>query len=209
MISVEPGPNRDALGFEPAVLSSFDFLATDGFRCVHSDSTTVRYEKRISLGLNGVFVSVHHGHGSFELSVWIGRKRPAKYLVDVMEVVRWSGAYEAEGLGKNAPGFQVSSRENVEKLVARLAQLVSEYGGPFTRGDRKAFSDVLTRRRRGWQDYEKEVQLRKMREEAEMAWHRKDLSHVVKLYRPFASDLKPFEVKRLEYARKYENLTHP
>lgn len=201
MIRFEPGPQRSELGFSNAVVSSFEFLANYGFRRVSADATTVCYEKRFLLGLNRLFVSVHHGHGSYELSVWVGRKCPAKHRVDLFEIVRWARAEEAEGLGRHTT-FQVSSREGVEEVVPKLAELVRKYAVPFLQGDKRAFESVLKQRQQESQDYVGRLELDRMREKAEIAWHRKDFGAVVTLYQLFPDRLEPFEVKRLDYARK-------
>lgn len=201
MILFEPGPQRSKLGFSDSVVSSFAFLAPYGFLLVHADATTVRYEKRVFLGLNRLFVSIHHGHGSYELGVWVGRKYPARHRVDVLEIVRWARAEEVEGLGHHTT-FQVSSRDGVEEFIPRLSELVRKYARPFLQGDKQAFEAVLAQRKRESRDYTKKMELDRMREQAEIAWHQKDFGSVVTLYQRFLDDLKPFEVKRFDYARK-------
>src|SRR5437016_1220188 len=108
MLKAEPGVNRRQLGFEEAVLRSFEFLRSYDLKPVERTPTLVRFESK------KVFVDVYHGRASFEIGVQVGLKsRSEKYGLGY--IVSWAGesAWEAEGFGRGTI-FQVSSGEGVQ-----------------------------------------------------------------------------------------------
>lgn len=199
MFRTEPGKDREQLGFKDAVLSSFGFLHTYRLKPVKEDVTFVRYES------DAVFINVYHGRGSFEVGVEIGRlDRPEKYGLDY--IVSWAGkqAWEAEGFGRGTM-FQVSTREGVQNIVPKVAELVKRYGDPFLSG-RPAFYDELHKaNERASVAYEREQMLSRIRKEADAAWRAKNFARVAELLQPVRSDLTEVEGKRLAYAEKQSN----
>lgn len=201
MFNFEPAPNRGELGFKEVVLKNFRFLHRYRFRCVRADSTLVRYETLWPLSRKRLFVNVYHGRGSYEMGVEIGPSEQERETVRLPEMVRWAGASEVDELGQHIM-FQTSSREGVQKLVPKMADIVRRYGAPFLRGERRAYSGILEKRRRSSLRSEREMALRRARDNADVAWHAKDFEQVVRLYQPFQEDLMESERMRLNYARK-------
>lgn len=197
MFNNEAGKDRWQLGFKDTVLSSFGFLRTYGLRPVEEDATFVRYES------DSVFVNIYHGRGSFEIGVEIGRlDRTEKYGLDY--IVSWSGkqAWEAEGFGRGTM-FQVSSREGVQNIVPKVAELVKKYGEPFLSGRPAFYAELGKANERASVAYEREQMLTRIRREAENAWTAKDLGRVAELLQPVRTDLTDVETKRLAYAEKH------
>jgi hypothetical protein len=196
MFQTQPGENRWQLGFKDAVLSSFEFLRTYGFRVVEEDVTFVRYESAAA------FVNVYHGRGSFEIGVEIGRlERPEKYGLDY--IVSWAGkqAWEAEGFGRGTM-FQVSTREGVQNFVPKVAQLVKRYGDDFLSGSAAFYGELQKANDRASVAYEREQMLTRIRKEADAAWAAKEFARVAELLQPIQADLTEIEGKRLAYAEK-------
>jgi hypothetical protein len=201
MFHFQPSPGRWRLGFKEAVLKSFRFLYRYGFRCVRAESTFVRYETIRLFSRKRLFVNVYHGRGSYEMGVEIGPSDHEKQAVTLPEIVRFAGSEEAEGFGQHRV-FQVSSREGVQEFVPKLAGLVRKYAQPFLRGDPEAFGAAAERSRRASARYLRDIELGRMREKGDAAWHAKDYERVINLYERFLEDLTRSEGMRLEYAKK-------
>jgi hypothetical protein len=195
MLNREPSAERARLGFEEAVLSSFKFLNDVGMRPVKVEVTFVRYES------SEVFVNVYHGRASFEMGVEIGRLHEPAEKLTLYDIIDWAGANKAEGFGQHV-AFQVSSREGVEEFVPKLAQLVQKYGTPFLKAEASAYCAVHEARSRGAVEYEKEVNLRRVRMRAEAAWRAKDYFQIVELYGAVREELTEVEAEKLAYAEK-------
>ncbi len=197
MFRTEPGKDRWQLGFKDEVLSNFGFLHTYGLKPVEEEVTFVRYES------DTVFVNAFHGRGSFEIGVEIGRlDRPEKYGLDY--IVSWAGkaAWDAEGFGHGTM-FQVSTREGVQSIVPRVAELVRKYGDPFLSGSPALYDELQKANARASVAFEREQMLTHIRKEAESAWTAKDFARFTELLQPVRVDLTEVEGKRLAYAEKH------
>lgn len=196
MARTEPGTHRQQLGFEDAVIANFDFLRSYGLTPVEKSSTFLRFESK------KVFVDIYHGRASFEIGVHVGLKaRSEKYGLDY--IVSWAGqsAWEAEGFGR-CTIFQVSSREGVQRLVPRVAELLKKYGKPFLRGDPAFYERLDEANRRASAEYTRRQLLEGVRKQANAAWAQKSFSRVTELYRSMPDQLTDIEAKRLAYAEK-------
>jgi len=196
MLKSESELNRRQLGFEDAVLASFAFLRTYGLKSVETGPTFVRFESR------RVFANIYHGRASYEVGVEIGLKaRREKYGLDYL--VSWAGkaAWEAEGFGRGTL-FQVSSREAVQRIVPRVAEIVKKYGEPFLVSDPGFYEQLDEANRRASAEFTRKQHLDDVRKLAEAAWSQKKFSRVSELYQSIQEDLTTIESKRLSYARK-------
>jgi hypothetical protein len=82
-----------------------------------------------------MFVNIYHGRASYEIGVEIGLKaRSEKYGLGY--IVSWAGetAWRSEGFGRSTL-FQVSSRDGVQRIVPRVAEIARKYSEPFLGGD--------------------------------------------------------------------------
>jgi len=196
MLKSEPEVNRRELGFEEAVLAGFDFLRAHGFKLVETGPTLVRFKSR------KVFVNIYHGRASYEVGVEVGLKaRSEKYGLDY--IVSWAGkaAWKAEGFGRGTM-FQVSSREGVQRIMPKVAEIVRKYGEPFLGGDAQFYSHLDEVNRRASAEFTKRQHLEDVRKLADAAWSEKKFSRVTELYQSIQEDLTVIESKRLSYARK-------
>jgi hypothetical protein len=189
--------SRMQLGFTPEVLSVFHFLTQDyDFKCVKTDITFVRYES------GSIFVNIYHGRRSYELGVEIGKleKNP-----NVQEISYTIGEImDFVGVRKDLKFtfFQSSNKDQIKILVRKLAEYVKSYAGPILNGDLKILEKVQILQKEKSDAYIKEMNLRHIREIADVAWKQKDYVKFLGLYSPVEDDLTPVEAKKLEYARK-------
>lgn len=207
MIRFEPGPDRWKLGFKDAVLTNFRFLRDYGFRCVRADVTFMRYETRWNLLKRALYVNIYHARGSYEMGVEIGPKDSDPEMVELRWILKWAGAPEADasfGDHGERTMFFAQTREAVETLVPKMAELVQRYAAPFLRGDPEAYGAVHTMTKRANEIYmERMNRLAPRRYQASLAWEAKDYQRVAAIYETFEDELSPTEEERLADARRH------
>jgi len=188
---------RRSLGFLEQVSSAFDFLTKEyGFRCVESETTFVRYES------HSVFVNVYHGRSSYELGVEIGelfnRPKTEQQRFTIGEIMEVKSMRNKEGF----TFFQASTKERVMKYVPKLAEYVKHYAVDALLGDHNIFTQLEELRERKSQQYLKEIEVKRIREKAGIAWREKNFEEFTKLYDTVQDKLTPAEKAKLRYARK-------
>jgi hypothetical protein len=192
-----PTVDRDQLGFVSEVMSAFKFLSTEfWFICVRFETSFVRYESSL------IFVNLYHGRTSSELGVEIGKLENIPGLQEnwytIGEVMDLVGVREK----LKFTFFQASTQERVKMLVPKLAEYVREYAKTIFEGNTQIFEKLEELRSKKSDEYIKEMYLRRIREEAEKSWHKKDYAKLVELYNSMKDDLTLVEVKKLGYAQK-------
>jgi hypothetical protein len=178
-------------------MSAFKFLLTEyEFICVRVEPSFVRYES------SSIFVNIYHGRTSSELDVEIGKLENIPGLQEnwytIGEVMDLVGVREK----LKFTFFQASTQERVKMLVPKLAEYVREYAKPIFEGNTQIFEKLEELRSKKSDEYIKEMYLRRIREEAEKSWHKKDYAKLVELYNSMKDDLTMVEAKKLEYAQK-------
>jgi hypothetical protein len=98
--------------------------------------------------------------------------------------------------------FQESSKDQVRKLVRKLAEYVKKYAKPVLDGHHEIFEKMRILRKDKSDAYIREVELQNIREKADIAWKQKDYAKFVELYNPVKDDLTLAEGKKLDYAQK-------
>jgi hypothetical protein len=189
--------NRTQLGFTPEVLSVFNFLIQDyDFKCVKTDVTFVRYES------GSIFVNIYHGRRSYELGVEIGKLEKDPNVPEnwytIGEILDFVGVRK----DLKFTFFQTSNKDQIKILLKRLAEYVKNYAGAILRGEVEILKKIQILREEKSDAYIKEMNLRHIREMADVAWKQKDYVKFVGLCSPVEDDLTPVEAKKLEYARK-------
>jgi hypothetical protein len=192
--------NREVLGFKEEVLAAFGFLIDEyGFRVVEQEPTRVRFESPL------VFLNVYHGRSSSELGLEVGQleKRSSQlqsryYLSDILDLI---GKAQEEGY----TFFQASTQERVKKYIAQLAELVKKHAKNVLKGDSAVFENLRSIQARKSQEYLKEMNLSRIRPEANEAFRKRDYSRVIELLEPVRTELNPSELRKLGYARKHVN----
>ena len=188
--------DRGYLSFTQEVLTDFNFLIKEyGFRCVKTELTFVRYESE------HVFVNVYHGRSSYELGVEIGRlsKYPEQEeSFAIGEIMELLGVRENEGF----TFYQASTAERVKKFLPKLAQYVEKFAGEALQGNEVFFKQLRELQSQISDNYLKSIKVSRIKQKAEIAWHAKNYSEVIKLYGEIKAELTPSENKRLEYAER-------
>ncbi len=196
MLSPEASPDREKLGFAPAVLDSFQFLSNFKFHVVDQKSTFVRFESP------DLFINIYHGRISYQINVELGRKIDPKGRLTIDSIVDWAGAYQAEAFGQHVM-FQVDSYDGVQQFVPKLANLVEKYAAPLLRNDTSAWESAFQLQSQRTQERILNYALSAMREKVDRAWRSHDYARVVELYSPFRANLSVVEQKRLTYAEAH------
>ena len=200
MFTTEPGPERSQLGFVEAVKSSFSFVTKYGFKLVQEEVTLIRYQSE------QVTLNVYHGRGSYELGTEF-EKTGCSERFSLYDMLKW-----AKAVGKieaiPAGGYQASSREDVQALVAQMADLVKRYAQPLLYGDVKVYRDLREQQSSDAAEYTREVHLRAVRKQAETAWQNKDYETLLSLYSDMQGDLTPSEFMKFQHAEKEVTLLH-
>ncbi len=188
---------REDLHFAQSVKKSFAFLSrTYNMQSVESTPINVRYENK------DVYINIYHENLSYELGVRIGqlsdKKGRSYWLEEVLRV--FAGQKHNYGTF-----FQASNAEDVRKSVIDVAMYVEKFYGPLLRNDSDAFQRLESACRLFGEQYERESILKDIRLKAEKAWKNKEYEKVVKLFKPYHSELKKTEIAKLEYSLKHIN----
>ena len=196
VMKFERGVDREKLCFTQEVLAAFDFLTKEySFRCVRKSATFVRYESP------NVFVNVYHGRGSYELGCEIGSllsKIPENDKFTLSDIVQLADAQKETGY----TFFQASTVDRVKMLVPRLSELVKKYAVSALKGDKRTFEQLRELVQKNSDDYIKDMNLAHMRKRADKAWHDKNYTKIIELYKTMQTDLNEIEKRRLKYAKK-------
>lgn len=185
------------LGLQAQAARYFSFLVKEyGYRRTQSIPYLVRFESPTA------FVElVYDGNRSFELNLLVGEmssKASGSPPFSIDEILRFRCAPEA----KQFALVQVTSKEVMASFVEQLAEMLRAYGGDFIHGNEQSFAEIAEQRRREETAYALKRDLRKAREEAELAWRGKDYSAVINALRPLRAILTAAEMAKLEFAEK-------
>jgi hypothetical protein len=187
--------DRSPLHFPEEVQRHFSFLQALGFRCVHSDATFVRYKSP------EIAVNVYHGRRSYEIGLEIESAQVPGESYSIFEILQLVD-------GKRAKGYRNYATHTVEGVAEgthRLAVLFRECIDRGILNDKQLFSQLKLQRRDLTNNYWFEMELKQAREKSESAWARKDFEKVVQILSPLQEHLNPFDIKKLEYAKKHRN----
>ena len=195
MFATEPAPDRWQLGFAEAVKSSFSFVKNYGLKLVQEEVTLIRYQSE------KVILNVYHGRGSYELGAEFERVGRPREKFSLYDMLKW-----AKRVGKIAEiptgGYQASSREAIQGLVAQMAELVKKYAEPLLQGEAETYQALRQQQSSDAAEYTREVHLRAVRNQAEAAWQNKDYETLLSLYGDMQGELTPSEFMRFQYAEK-------
>lgn len=199
----EPGPDRWKLGFKEAVLENFKFLREYGYRLVRVDVTFVRYQTPWYSFKRRFYVNVYHSRGGYELGVEIGPRDNNREMVNLPWILKWAGYPEAEKYFGGRTALCTWTREGVQELVPKMAELVRKYGEPFLRRDPDAYASTNGMVGEANAAFQARMdRLWEARHAAKPAWRDKDYARIVALYEPLLDDLTDDEKNRLAEARR-------
>lgn len=191
------------LEMKKVATKKFEFLESEyGFKCVKAGPWLVRYQSKL------IFIDIRFdGERSYELGCGIGRNDNLRGSLNVPfnlgEVVRSKGYSEKDV----ATFFQVTSSENLEKFVNKLADFLIAYAQDLLEGSDESFNRVADFREKECEAYELETDLGYMRNQLDHAWKNKNYKKVIELLEPLKINLKQSELNKLSFAIKRESKT--
>ncbi len=103
--------------------------------------------------------------------------------------------------------FQVTSSENLENFVKKLADFLITYAQDLLEGSDESFNRVADFREKECEAYELETDLGYMRNQLDHAWKNVNYKKVIELLEPLKVNLKQSELKKLSFAIKRESKT--
>ena len=189
----QPNPDRWQLGFSEAVKSHFSFVKQHGYELVQDDVTLIRYKSK------KVTLNVYHGRSSYELGVEfvrVGFPRDRFTLFDLLQWLYATGAIDEVPTG----GYQASMRPAIQALVAKISDIIRQYGISLLKGDVETYQALKEQQSSDAANYTREMRLRALRKQAEAAWRCKDYKGLLNLYSDMQGDLSPLEFRRFQYA---------
>ena len=199
----EPGRDRWKLGFKEAVVENFQFLRKYGYRLVRTEATFVRYEIPWYSLRRRFYVNVYHGRGGYDLGVEVGPCADDRDQATLLGILNWANAPEVKNWHVGDTLWPAESREAVQTLVPKVAELVRKYADPFLRGDREAFRTLKKMNTEAYAVWEEEMRRNApKRHQATMAWEAKDFERVAAIYETFEHELRQEENERLAEARR-------
>ena len=137
---------------------------------------------------------------SGELEAFTGllpKKGESQETLSLSDVLNMQGA---EAPKRRMP-FQVADEDHLAPFLQKLAQDTRAHAQPALAGDRMFFRRLETFRSTQSQAHMRDMELRRVRSEAEKAWRDRDLSSLIRLYASIESDLSESEKVKLDYAR--------
>ncbi len=150
-----------------------------------------------------VFINLIYGPPEFELDFYIGRRgiedQPDKHSFTSGDLLYLEGCEKWVGYSV----YSAHSHDNLRNCLPKLANLLKDCGKPCLRGDSSAFDKMLSERKKNVTQWHMNQELAQVRNDAAVAWARKDYPEVVKQLTPFKNEITPSERKKLEYSRKY------
>jgi len=203
MHTFTPGPDRWKLGFKDAVLENFKFLRRYGYRLVRADVTFVRYEMPWYSFKRRFYVNVYHARGGYDLGVEVGPRDDDCEQATLISMLRCANAPEVEAWRVGDTLLRGETREAVQTLVPKMAELVRRYADPFLLGDPEAFRTLKKMNREAYAVWEEEMHRNApKRYQATLAWEAKDFDRVVSIYESFLKDISDTEKERLAEAKR-------
>jgi hypothetical protein len=185
-----------SIRFAESAKRAFSFLEDAGFRLKHHELSRLHYETE------QVFLTVEWDRRSGELNVFVG-PQPTKGEppdpISLRDLLSTMGVNEPEA---KTP-FQVAEEHRLGPFLDKLAEDTRVHAGPALAGDRMFFRWLRTSRTARAQAHTQEIEIRRIRGEAEMAWRKRELDKLIDLYASIEDHLTASERAKLSYARRH------
>lgn len=182
--------------FSDAAKRAFSFLEDAGFRLLQGDRE-LQYETAQA------FVTVEWDTRSGELNVFFGlqpKKSEQLGAFSLSDLLGMQGVDVPEG---KMP-FQVADESQVGPFLEKLAEDTRIHAQPALVGDRMFFRRLNSFRNAQAQAYMRDMELRRVRAEADKAWQKRDLEKLIGLYTPIEDQLTASEKAKLAYAKRHQ-----
>lgn len=161
--------------FVDVVKRVFSFLLAAGFRLVQCESTRVQYES------DKVFVSIEWGVRSGELNAFIGLRSK---VGEVGSAFSLSDILVMEKKGRREPKrpSQVSEEARLGQFLGMMAEDMQLHAQRALGGDRMFYRRLGAFRSAQADAYISNMELRRVRAEADRAWKDHDFNELIALY---------------------------
>jgi hypothetical protein len=186
--------DRKLLRFADEVKIQFGFLELQGFRCVSSEVTLVRFES-LDIGICVYHEKLSHEIGSTVESLM----GPDTYsFSEILRLVHRERMEEYRDYATNTV-------EGVAEGVRQLAELFRKSVDIHILKDREFFPNLKQQRNEWARNHALETQLVQARKKSDVAWKKGDFGEVVQILISLREHLNPSDLKKLEYAIKHSN----
>jgi hypothetical protein len=183
--------------FSEAAKQAFSYLERAGFRLAQVDPDRLQYEAAQA------FVTIEWDARSGELNVFVGlqpRKgepRDAFSLTDLL-------AMENVDVPEWKMPFQVAEEDKLGPFLDKMAEDTRVHAQPALAGDRMFFRRLNAHRSAKAQTYMRDMELRRVRTEADKAWQKRELDKLIALYTSVEDQLTASEKAKLAYAKQHQ-----
>jgi hypothetical protein len=182
--------------FPDMAQQAFSFLEGAGFRLTQSGPARLQYETA------QVFVAVEWDSRSGELNVFVGLQ-PRKDQADAFSLTDLL-AMEGVDVPERRMPFQIAEESKLRSFLDKLAEDMQVHAEPALAGDRMFFRRLDTFRSAQAQRYMRDMELRRVRTEADKAWQKRELDRMVALYSSIEDQLTASEKAKLAYAKQHQ-----
>lgn len=171
-----------------------DLLSTHGFVCVDKVQDLAVFESTTCTLTVG-----HDSQRSSEVFMGLNRRNgTCEPDFNFGEVVRAASVPS----GLQPTGYAVRDEKSVRRLLQEMSSLLTTYCVPLLRGDRSAWSKLVSQRDADATHYAIENRVRLALNSATAAWHAKDFEKVMEVLRPLRPMLGASDRAKLEYAER-------
>lgn len=183
--------------FVEAAKRAFSFLEDTGFRLTAIDVARLQYESARAC------VTIEWDPRSGELEVFFclqpknAKAHDAFSLRDLLDM-------ENVDVPERKMPFQVAKEDELKPFVDKLAEETRNHAQSALAGDRMYFRRLQAYRNAKAQAYMYDMELRRVRAEAEKAWKKKEFDKLVLLYTSIEDQLTASEKAKLAYAKQHQ-----
>jgi len=179
--------------FQAEAERAFQFLCDAGFTITDRAANALHYENARS------FVTISWDPRSGELNLYVGIGRDTGEPNDRFTLTDLL-AMEKADLPEASRPFQVADEGALRGCIERLANDLRLYGQPVMTADPMYFRCLRTFRTKQSRIYMRDMELRRVRAEAETAWRKRDFPAAARLFNSMMDDLTDAERAKLEYS---------
>lgn len=186
-----------SMRFTDSAQRAFAFLKGAGFLPTQSDPARVQYESAQT------FVTIEWDSRSGELNVFMGlqpRKGEARDAFSLRDLL----AMENVDVPERKMPFQVSEETKLGPFLEKMAEDTRAHAQLALSGDRMFYRRLETFRGAQAEAYMQDMELRRVRTEADKAWQKRDLGKLIALYTPIEDQLSAPEKAKLAYAKQHQ-----
>jgi len=183
--------------FADMTRKTLSFLESTGFRLTHSDPAQLQYESAATS------VTIEWDARSGELNVFFGLQPRKGEVCDAFSLRDLLAMENADVPNRKIP-FQVAEEGKIGPFLDEMAADIRVHGQLALAGDRTFFRRLENFRSAQADVYMRDMELRRVRAEADKAWHNRDFAKLIALYTPFEGQLGASDNAKLAYAREHQ-----